>query len=110
MVSYDHPETGDTFMLVFNQAILIDRLRTNLGSPMQLHDVGIQVNDEPKSITSKPTNDHNTIVITDDSDGIALRFPLKIQGAGTYFHTCKPTRDEFKSCDNRINIAADSPD
>ena len=25
VAAYDHPETGDTFMLVFNQAILIDR-------------------------------------------------------------------------------------
>ena len=41
MVAYDNPETGDTFMLVFNQAILIDKLPTNLVSPMQLCDVGI---------------------------------------------------------------------
>ena len=41
VVAYDHPETGDTFMLAFNQAILINKLPTNLVSPMQLHDVGI---------------------------------------------------------------------
>ena len=35
MVAYDHPETGDTIMLVFNQAILMDKLPTNLVSPMQ---------------------------------------------------------------------------
>ena len=77
MVAYDHPETGDTFMLVFNQAILINKLPTNLVSPMQLHDVGIQVNDEPKSMASKPTNDHNAIVNSDDDDGITLRIPLR---------------------------------
>ena len=43
MVAYNHPETGDTFMLLFNQAILINKLPTNLVSPMQLHDVGTQV-------------------------------------------------------------------
>ena len=75
MVVYDHPETGDTFMLVFNQAILINKLPTNLVSPMQLCDVGIQVYDKPKSMASKPTNDQNTIVIPDDDDGIALRIP-----------------------------------
>ena len=58
----------------------------------------------------KPTNDHNTIVIPDDDDGIALRIPLRIQGVITCFHTCKPTRDEFESCDNRIKMTADSPD
>ena len=30
MVAYDHPETEDTFMLVFNQAILIDNYPPNL--------------------------------------------------------------------------------
>ena len=110
MVAYDHPETGDTFMLVFNQAILINKLPTNLVSPMQLHDVGIQVNDEPKSMGSKPTNDYNAIVFSDDDDGITLRIPLRIQGVITYFHTHKPTKDEFESCDNRIEMTADSPD
>ena len=110
MVAYDHPETGDTFLLVFNQAILIDKLPTKIVSPMQLCDVGIQVNDGPKSIASKTTNEHNTIVIHDDDDGIALRIPLRIQGVITYFCTHKPTKDDFESCDNRIEMTANSPD
>ena len=73
VVANDHPETGDTFMLVFNHTILIDKLPTNLVSPMQLHDVGIPVNDKPKSMASKPTDDHSTIVIPDDDNGITLR-------------------------------------
>ena len=95
-------------MLVFNQAILI--LPTNLVSPMQLCDVGIQVNDEPKSMASKPTNDHNAIVIPDGDDCIVFRIPLRIQGVITYFHTHKPTKDEFESCNNRIEMTANSPD
>ena len=77
---------------------------------MQLHDVGIQVNDEPKSMSSKPTDDHNSIEIPDDDDGITLRIPLRIQGVITYFHTCKPTKDEFECWFNRIEMTADSPD
>ena len=92
VVADDHPETGDTFMLVFNQAVFIDKLPTNLVSPMQLCDVGIHVNDEPKSMALKPTNDHNAIVIPDGDDGMALRIPLRIQGVITYFHTHKPTK------------------
>ena len=58
----------------------------------------------------KPTDDHNAIVVPDNNDGIALRITLRIQGVITYFHTCKPTRDEFNSCDNRIEMTADSRD
>ena len=49
----------------------------------------------------KPTDDHNAIVIPDNDDGITLRIPLRIQGDITYFHSHKPTRDEFKSCDKK---------
>ena len=88
-------------MLVFNQAILIDKLLTDLVSPMQLRDVGIQVNDKPKSMAAKPTNNDNAIVIHDDNDGICIRILLRIQEVITYFHTHKPTKDEFESCDKR---------
>ena len=57
----------------------------------------------------KPTNDHNAIVIPDDDDGIALRIPLRIQGVITYFHT-QPMRDVYESCNNRIEMTANSPD
>ena len=110
VVAYDHPETGGTFMLVFNQAILINKLPTNLVSPMQLHDVGIRVYDEPKSMALKPIDNHNAIVIPDNDDGITLRIPLRIQGVITYFHIHKPTKDEFESCDNWIEMTANSPD
>ena len=58
----------------------------------------------------KPTNAHNAIVIPHDDDGITLRIPLRIQGFIAYFHTHKPTKDEFESCDNKIEMTADSSD
>jgi hypothetical protein len=48
VVAYDHPETGDTYMLVIHQVILVPKLKSNLLCPMQLHDFDIRVNDKPK--------------------------------------------------------------
>ena len=79
-VTYDHPEIGDTYMLVFHQVILINHIPTTLVSPMQLQDIGICVNDEPKSMALNPSDDHNSIIVPSDDGGITLQIPLHIQG------------------------------
>ena len=48
VIAYDHPETGDVYMLVNNQAILIPEMENNLLCPMQLRDHCLAVNDKPK--------------------------------------------------------------
>jgi hypothetical protein len=35
-ITYDHPETGDIYMLVIHQVILIPSMKANLLCPMQL--------------------------------------------------------------------------
>jgi hypothetical protein len=55
VLAYDHPTTGDTFMLVIHQAILIPSLKANLLSPMQMRDNDLRVNDEPKNMNNATT-------------------------------------------------------
>ena len=100
VVAYDHPETGDTYMLVFNQTILIDHLPTTLVSPMQLQDIGICVNDKPKS----------SIVVPSDNGSITLQILLHIQGVTMYFDSRKLTKQEFKACNLKIDMTTDLPD
>ena len=45
VVAYDHPETGDIYMLVIHQA---PKLKSNLVCSMQLRDFDIRLNDKPK--------------------------------------------------------------
>ena len=63
VIGYDHPETGDNYMLVIHQAVLIPKLKANLLCPMQLRDFDISVNDEPKHMVLTPTDDHHAIII-----------------------------------------------
>ena len=63
VIGYVDPETGDRYMLVIHQAILVPKMPVNLLGLMQLRDHRIQVNDEPKHMVLKPTEDHHCIVI-----------------------------------------------
>ena len=63
---------------------------------------------EPESPSSTPSQEKSGSTPSQASPESTI--PLKIQGVITYFNTCKLTKDDFKSCDNRIEMTANSPD
>ena len=81
VVTYDHPVMGDTYMLVFHQAIMVPNLNSNLLCPNQMRANDLRVNDEPKHCIDQPTQDHHAIVVPDvDSTGEGLSIPLSMIG------------------------------
>ena len=48
VVTYDHPATGDTYMLVFHQAIMVPNLNSNLLCPNQMGANELRLNDKLK--------------------------------------------------------------
>ena len=84
VVAYDHPVTGDTYMLVFHQAIMVPNL--NLLRSNQMRANNLRVNDKPKECVDQPTEDQHAIVVPDaDGAGEGLRIPLSIYGVVSYF-------------------------
>ncbi len=63
VLGYVNPGTGDKYMLVIHQAILVPKMTVNLLGTMQLRDNGLKVNDEPKHMVANPTDDHHCILI-----------------------------------------------
>ena len=112
VVAYDHPETGDTFMLVIHQAILIPKMKTNLLCPMQLRDNDVQVNDEPKHMALNPANKIHAITFTGTEEKEALQIPLLFKGVVSYFPTRKPTVDEWEKSglSKQIELTAEAPE
>ena len=96
VLGYVDPGTGDRFMLVVHQAILVPHMTANLLGLMQLRDNGILVNDEPKHMALNPTDDHHCIIIPGSQDRDQLRIPLWIKEVTSYFPTWKPTMEEFE--------------
>jgi len=112
-VAYDHPATGETFMLLLHQAILIPHMKVNLLSPMQVRANDIAVNDEPKSMVLNPSDDHHAIVVPPQEPNLdGLRIPLSIRGVISYVTTRKPTIKEYEQCpeDHRIELTYESPE
>lgn len=113
VAAYDHPGSGQTYMLVLHQAILIPDLQHNLLCPMQLRDNGILVNDEPKYLMANAEENHHAITIQNHvmEDGEVFRIPLSLHGVTSYFTTRKPSKEEFESTPDElcIDLTAESP-
>jgi len=100
--AWDHPETGETYILVLNEALYFgDRMNHSLICPNQLRDFGVIVNDVPTFYD--PTSSHSIIVPTVD-----LELPLLMRGVFSYLDTRKPTDDELLRC-KRVELTSASP-
>jgi hypothetical protein len=96
--AYDDMETGETFVLIFNQALYFeDQLPNILLNPYQMHTQGLIVDDCPKHLSiGKSTH---SIVIEDENITISLR----LRGIMSYFNVRTPTLKEIEECVN-INM------
>ena len=65
VVAYDHPVTGQTYMLVFHQAIYLESMDNHLICPMQCRVSGVEINDTPKIFVKHPTERSHAIVVDD---------------------------------------------
>ena len=113
VIAYDHPETGETFMLVINQAILILCMKANLLGMMQLCDNDLRVNDKLKCMALTPMDDTHVVIVPPPvKDDDPLHIPLSLKGVTLYFPTRKPTKREYESTpENMIfELTADSPE
>ena len=114
VVAYDHPASGDVYMLVIHQAILIPSMSHNLLCPMQLRDHGLTMNDEPKYMALNPTEEHHAITFRGhNTPGSGpLRIPLELHGVTSYFPSRKPTKEEYESTpeDLCVELTAEAPD
>ena len=105
VISYDNPESGDTFMLVLHQAILIPQMENNLLCPLQMRDNDVRVNDDPKFMAPIPTANHLAIVINGiDQDQQRINIPLSIRGVISYFPLRIPTREEYEGSDPNLRL------
>ena len=94
VIAYDHPESGDTYMLVLHKAILITQMENNLLCPLQMRENDVHVNNEPKLLALTPTDNNHAIVINIiDQDQKPINIPLSIRGVILYFPSCKHTRE-----------------
>jgi hypothetical protein len=90
-LGYDCPNTGETFILIVNQAIQNPKLANNLSSPIQMWLNNVEVSDKPKFLTDQPTEHDHVICVVNHETNKELVIPLMIRGVTSTFPTRKPT-------------------
>jgi len=115
VVCYTDPSTGDKWMLIINQALLVPGLQHPLICSNQLRLNDIRVNDEPKHMVLNPTEYTHAIAIKTPDDNEAkqeLIIPLCMSGVFSYFEVTKPTVDQWEatSQDWHLPLTYDSPE
>ena len=113
VIAYDHPESGDMYILVLRQAILIPQMENNLLCPLQMKDNDVRVNDEPKFMVPTPKDNYHAIVINGiDQDQQPINTPLYTKGVISYLPLQKPTKEEYERSepDFRIKMTVEEPE
>ena len=108
-LAYDDAVSGQSVILIVNQAIFIPDLPHNLLSTMQLRLNDVKVNDVPRFLTDRPTEHTHSLVIPIEQSDLPYVIPLTIIGVASSFPTRKPTRDEYDRLPH-IVLTSEAPD
>jgi hypothetical protein len=85
-VAHDDPRSGKVFILIIHQALHFPEMKRSLLCPMQLRLNDVVVNERPKFLTSRPTDQDHAIVVND------LVMCLRIHNVASYFDARTPTK------------------
>ena len=103
-VAYDDPNSYQTFVLFFHQALYFKQMKKHLICPAQLRTNQITVNEVP--LLHLPVEDRSQAshsIITNPPHP-ELHIPLFLQGTTSYFKVRKPTFEEVQSERDCIHV------
>ena len=92
--AYDHPLTGETFILVFGQALYLgDQLEHTLICPNQARYNNVIVDDVPRHLCHEKRSTHSIYFPNED-----IRLPLKLKGVISHIDIRYPSQQEINNC------------
>ena len=92
--AYDHPLTGETFILVFGQALYLgDQLEHTLICPNQARYNNVIVDDVPRHLCHEKRSTHSIYFPDED-----IRLPLKLKGVISHIDIRYPSQQEINNC------------
>ena len=93
--AYVHPKTGETIILVFNEALIFgDKLKSSLINPNQMRSHGVTVSDVPKQFDIKSTHSITGL----DERNVMVDLPLSLRGIISFLPTSFPTDQQLNTC------------
>lgn len=96
VVAYTDPKTGRTLHLIINQAIHVPHLDHHLLCPMQCRVNDVIVDETPKFLATRPTDQTHALTVPDPDDpSQMLTLPLSLRGVTSLLHVRNVTADDF---------------
>eukprot|EP00934_Nitzschia_sp_Nitz4_P001810 Nitzschia sp. Nitz4//scaffold191_size41780//52//5493//NITZ4_007461-RA/size41780-processed-gene-0.69-mRNA-1//1//CDS//3329540163//1810//frame0 len=110
-IGYDDPTTGETKIVLINQAIHIPHLSHNLINPMQARLNDVIVRDVPKFLVENPDEETHAITFPETKTSQRYTISLSLRGVTSYFPSRKPTLDEYNDAfGNYLDLTYESPE
>ena len=78
IVAYSNPGTGETVILIINQATYIPSLEVNLLNLIQLRLSGVKVSEEAKFLAEKPDEHTYALKVPDENELNRFLIPLSL--------------------------------
>ena len=92
--AYDHQATGETFILIFGQALFMgDSMEHTLICPNQARFNGVVIDDVPKHLSPNKSSTHSIFFPKEN-----VRIPLQMNGVISCFQTPLPLEREIQDC------------
>jgi hypothetical protein len=121
VVAYTDPTTGRTLHLIINQAIHIPHLDHHLLCPMQCRVNDVIVDETPKFLASRPTDQTHALTVADPDDpsqmtvadpddpSQTLTMPLSLRGVTSLLYVRNVTAEDFYNTDTpRIDLTLET--
>ena len=110
MVAYTDPKTGRTLHLIINQAIPVPHLDHHLLCPMQCCVNDVIVDETPKFLAIKPTDQTHALTVPNPDDpSQTLTLPLALRGVTSLLYVRNVTADDFYNDDiPRIDLTLET--
>ena len=108
-LAYDDAATGETVILVVNQAIYIPTISHNLLATMQVRLNDVKINETPRFLTDTLDELTHSIVIPMADRDEPYVIPLSLKGVSSSFPTRTPTIEEFETLPHLI-LTSDEPE
>jgi hypothetical protein len=104
VVAYTDPTTGEEYHLVINQAIHIPHLNHHLLCPMQCRVNDVRVNETPRFLAKKITDNTHALTIVDPDDPLqTITLRLALRGVTSVLDVKNVSNDEWLR-DNRKRL------
>ena len=109
-VTYTCEYTGESVVLLINNALYFEDMKHNLIPPFMIRLSGAEVNECPKCLSKFPKiEDHSIYFPSDDNSEDGYRIPLQLFGTISYLPTTVTTKKELIEL-TQYNLTPDMPE